>query len=253
MKQVTRRVLETLRCPADWGFLYDEGDEHLPHVGELDWFFCLYSNAVSVDETHVIGDAANDFMLNSLNESDLDSVAINLETHWRSALSMYNHRVGRCHSVSFLPPSHDGKHYNAGQTRDVAISKSCSGPSLFFNDYRAESLRRAFWLWALDFYSIERLLYDQNTDDFSRYRVVVANPEKADNPVRAKGWIGLITSHALRIAFDTRQALGASRGKVSSCVCFDLNGGFGHAYPVPVDEAKAIMAPDELWTSKTPW
>lgn len=252
MSIVENKIRKALECPVDWSFAWDWG-QSFEHFGRLDWFYCCLSQAVSIGESVVITTMADDEEIDP-NVSDLVGIQINLCQRRSAATRMYSDRGGRAGLTNFLQPSkaQRGKHFVPGLTRPEAVDRSANGPSLFFTDHYPLTLKRAFWGWACEFFSPGDILEGVMSPLDAYQNMIAASGSAFDHP-RAVLMRGLVEGKGGRIAFDTGVAVGASKGREATCVCFDVKPNESHAFPLLVDEAETMMGianvtiNDSLW------
>jgi hypothetical protein len=230
MPTVDERIKSLLACPIDWAAVSGVPDLQ-PRWLLLDWYACLMEVAVSLDEEAVINDMAEFGGLVISDENDEDTVK-NIEWRMPEVRRLYAERSERLSYLEFLPPSHDGKHFKPGLSKDEVVRKTQSGPSLFFEDHPAAELKKAFWIWFDGFFWTSMSL-----GDFMK----LASEEHPEYLFDL--WKRFGGNHQLRIAMNMRTEIGGSDGGVTSRICFDLHldARKVHAYPVSEEDAADIM------------
>lgn len=239
-------ALDFLSCPLSWDWIEEQPNDNSEKIWILDWCHCCRLVAVSDSERFFIEDYLHYFELGAFVE--LRAISHNLKDRRPEAVRMYLKRLGSLNRLNFKMPSHDGKHFVTG-SQDI-VAKTKNGPSLFFNNYDSENLRRAFWHWLIRHFAFFRS--ETHTSFLEAYGSIISE-DKSYMPPDASLWSSMISSHSYRIAFDTRNEIGAARGQITTCVCFAVNQTDAHAYPITRNEAEKVMGAEQLTISKSLW
>jgi hypothetical protein len=196
---------------------------------QLDWHYCLAKYAESD------GRPCSDEYQWYYDDPDApDWVQAQIKVSRDAAAALYKKRVGSLHSLRFMTPAEYDKHYSAGLSREQITRSSKNGDSLCLENYSGARLQDTFWSWF-------HLFFDIVTTDAEYMEFV--NPEGAAySTPEAKLWRRFLGSK-VRICMNTLQPVGASKGELTSFLCYEVNidGKFAHCYPVPDAEAKRIM------------
>ena len=232
MTENLKKKLEgLLRCPVDWANV--TGITEYPSDWLLfDWYRCLMDTAVSADEQVAISNMA-DFGELLIGEAQRP-VIINIEAHMGHTKELYAARSERLSRLTFLSPSHDGKHFKPNLSRDLAIDRSRGAASLFFVDHTPEEMKSAFCSWFYEYFGLCMRFCDFYPRDKDAYGYSERTFET---------WRRFEECSQFRIAFNTRTQIGGVNGEVSRHICFDiaLDARRLHAYPVSREEAEQIM------------
>jgi hypothetical protein len=239
-------LIQLMKCPVDW-------EKQTGHQGwdeslmELDWFYCLAQHAVDRYELPrepwdwerlESNQRALEMLVKSLREKhpqSLRGLRAELSMHERS-LELYKDRAGRLSSLNFTTPSERAtKHFVVGAEQNRVISATEKKTrSLFFSDYTSDQFRRAFWTWFRNYF--EFAVAPGDYDEF-------VTGKKVCERERGKLWRRFLEESHLRIAMSTAGDIGASRGKATSFICYDIlfDNKHVHCYPVSEAQAKEIM------------
>jgi len=228
---------ELMRCPVDWStqFHSEAWSWSLPY---LDWYYCVAKNAV--DETEVRF-WADEMMREWLRESySQDPVAMkrlfmNLKLRRGAAEDLYKKRAQRLYGLQFMTPEEHGKHFAGKMSQEEVLARSKNRPSLFWENYSSVRLKQTFWSW-----------FETNFDIVTNYAEYAdfMNPESDQyRTSEARLWRRFLENHSVRICMDALQPVGASKGKLTSFLCYDLNVDTKtvHCFPIGEGDAKLIM------------
>jgi hypothetical protein len=224
------KLAALIAFPIDW--TSETGEEQAASsILQYDWYHCHNSHAVSVDEhiSDVLG-----FEDLDLDESEVARLIANIEPRRGAAEGDHRERAGRLEKLHFVSPLEYGKHFAAGIQRDELLRRSRSGVSYFYANYDHSALRATFWSWFFTF-------FDQ-VYSLQAYEEMLSGSQDADLNRCSKLWQQFLVSPQLRIAFDCMRSVGASRGRDTSYLCFDVHEGKAvHAFPIDENDANKIM------------
>jgi len=173
-------------------------------------------------------------------DEDDEHTLKNIELRLEEAKAAYAAGPSRLSRVVVLSPSHDGKHFRPGLTREQTCQLTRNGPSLFFRDYSIGEMRTAFWTWFLFFFDIPV--------PFDQYAEGDPHMDGENFTAEFATWQRFKTETQFRIAFSNLGEVGAVDGHPTSYICFDigLDAGVIHAYPISETEAVRIMPPNAI-------
>lgn len=228
---------ETLRqllaCPVDWGNETDTPDR-ASDILVYDWCYSLEIEGVDREAEY-----AQIFLADYENWPipDIDNQIKNAQLRRPEALKMYGKRAHRFAELSFMTPScHDkGKHFRPKLNRSIINEETRNGaPSLFYCDQPEKELKFIFFHWVEVFFSYCRTYHD--------YKKIV-NEDSGFHPGESRIWRRFMQVHQARICFDTLVYIGASEGRETRHVCFDIHFSqkVAHAFPISEQQAQAIM------------
>jgi hypothetical protein len=229
---MSREELNALiKCPIDW--ISETGDrEGACSILQYDWYHCFNEHAVSIDEHITEFDGFDD---EELDAEELKHLIANLKLRKDARTDSHENRAGRLSRLRFLRPSEHGKHFIPGAEK-LILQEGSRGPvSYFHTDYRSADLRTTFWSYFFMVFSpvgwlevYEEMLSTGTDHNISYY---------------GRLWHRFLQESQLRVALNCLRPVGASRGKETSHVCFDihLNAKTVHAYPVDKSQAEQIM------------
>jgi len=233
---MSREELDALiKCPVDW--ICETGEEEgAVSILQFDWYHCLNEHAVSADE-HVTD--PDGFDHEELGAEQLRRLIANLKLRERERIDCHKKRAGRLAGLQFHRPSKDGKHFIAGADKLYLQERSRGPISYFYTDYRSAGLRATFWSWFFRFFFpvasvhvYEEMLTpgtEENLSYYGQFWNKFLDPQAAVGP--------------LRVCFDCLRPVGASSGKETSHICYDidLSTRTAHAFPVSKSKAEQIM------------
>jgi hypothetical protein len=172
--------------------------------------------------------------LDGFDHEDLDPEQLrrriaNLELRKCERIDCHKKRAGRLAGLRFLQPSEHGKHFMAGADK-LDLQKRSRGPiSYFYTDYRSADLRATFWSWFFMFFVpvaslevYEEMLTpgtEENVSYCGQFWHRFLDPQPPAGP--------------LRVCFHCLGPVGASSGKETSHICYDidLSTRSAHAFP----------------------
>jgi hypothetical protein len=222
-------IEQLLRCPVDWPNATgrSRNDWLL-----FDWYSSLMQVAVSVDEEAAISQIAEHGQI-LYGKFDQYTIA-NFNLRIDEAKALFSRRSERLARLTFLAPS--TKHYNPHLARKDILTRSHTGPSLFFEDYNANDIKKAFWDWFENFFDFGLQFDEVHSRSFESHQ---------DFPGIFRIWDRFLTEAQFRVAASAIKEIGAVAGRPSRHICFDVGvaAGVVHAYPVSEEEARGIMAP----------
>jgi hypothetical protein len=233
-----QRLRQLVACPPTW---YDaSGEEWVTTILELDWYYSLAQHAIDGDDLPFHPYQFEEYAEDE-DPGELEHMTKNLEMRRSMAEKTFANRAGRLIGIRFMRPSEQKKHFNASWSQDQATAESRKGTSFLFHDFESERLERTFW----EFVHYLFMEHVQEPKDYEEF--VTPGGELANIP-EATLWNKFLTKDSLRICLDTIRPIGATDGKPTSFLCFDIHFGakIAHVYPVSEDEAKGIMGDCEL-------
>lgn|SRR5689334_13979439 len=233
-----QQVRQLMACPPTW---YDtSGEDWVTTIFELDWYYSLAQHAIDGDDLPFYPDQFEEYAGDE-NAVKREHMTKNLEMRRVEAEKTFTKRAGRLIGLCFMRPSEQKKHFNASWSQNQATAKSTKGTSYLFHDFESERLERTFWEF-LHFTFMEHM---NEPNDYKEF--VTPGGELANIP-EATLWSKFLSNDSLRICLDTIRPIGATEGKPTSFLCFDIHFGakLAHVYPVSEDEAKNIMGDCEL-------
>jgi hypothetical protein len=85
--------------------------------------------------------------------------------------------------------------------------------------------------------------YDVDISPPYQYYDFIESGSEQSNTLEARLWHKLLTATHLRIVIDTMKPVGASRGEMTTLICYDLHldSKIVHCYPVSPADAAGIM------------
>ncbi len=120
---------------------------------------------------------------------EMRSVLINLESRHADAVNEYMTRTGRLAGLRFMSPGEQGKHFEPWTRKDDVVARTANRPSLFFEDYGSNVLRRAFWAWFAVF-------FDAFTTELEYDQLIIPECEEYEGP-RGVLWRRFLKDHHL--------------------------------------------------------
>jgi hypothetical protein len=238
MVENTKRLRELVACPPTW---YDSsGEDWVTTILELDWYHSLAQHTIDGDDLPFHPHEFEEYAADA-DAYERTHFVKNLEMRRPAAEKTFANRAGRLIGLRFMKPSEQKKHFNAVWSEGEALAESSKGTSYLFCDFESEKLERAFW----EFLHLTFMEHLEEPDDYEEF--VRPDGRLAKLP-EAVLWNKFLNNASLRICLDAIRPIGATDGKPTSCLCFDIHFGtkIVHVYPVSEDEAKSIMAGCDL-------
>jgi hypothetical protein len=232
---IRRQIEDALACPIDWEKETGFSDTNFGPL-LFDWYLVFRSNAISSEEAQYLREIVTMGEIYTGIGNDAAQIEKNIRERYPRAKAAYMRRAGRLSGLTFLRPSEHGKHYKAGTVRVNVVRMSVSGSSLFFEDYLSADLAQAFWIWLLvTFNNANELSFDDLE--------AIASGTSRIFPDKSHLWAKLMNQHQVRIAFNAGTLIGASGGKETQFICYDLHfdSRVVHTYPVSEYEALDYM------------
>lgn len=224
-------------CPINWE---QETRQHWgPNVLEFDWHYALLRNAVRPED--IVLAPEDDELWRD--DPDLAIIVPTLRDVREKATKMYYSRAGRLRGLHFLKPSEygNGKHFVPNLSEAKILERTSNGPSLFFRNYNHDDLRFAFWQWFFAFFDV--------VSSFDDYEEIVQPGTTLYGSPRGRQWDLFLRNPegpAWRICLENSQVVGASKGKLTPFLCFEihLDNRTVHGYPITQAEASTTMGRD---------
>src|SRR5579859_2704682 len=224
---------QLVASPVDW-----KRETSLSNIGD---YTILVANWEKTLRNHVARaqDVACDSELQVLvlGTSELDRIVQNLKSVRSDAEQMYKKNgAGRLEGLTFMKPSEQKKHLAHGQSEVEALTRH-GKPSLFVRNFTADEIKTAFWEWFLAFFDCVFSVGDYD-------ELLNSNSQLSEfNRAQAKLWRCFLEESRVRVCANENSAIGASNGKTTSFVCFDVNidSKCVHCFPVTQAEAAQIM------------
>jgi len=222
-------------CPVNWE--QETKQNSSPNILQFDWHYALLKNAVRPQD--IVLDPEQDESWRE--DPELTIIVDTLKQVQEEAKELYDNRAGRLCGLHFLTPSKQGKHFVPNLSETEMLKRTRDGrPSLFFRDHNCDDLRFAFWQWFFVFFDVVT---------FDEYEEIIQPGTALFGSPRGRQWDRFLRNPngpTWRICFENSQAVGASKGKLTPFLCFEihLDNRVVHSYPITQEEASTMMGRD---------
>lgn len=184
LRQLQLKLRRYIGCPIDWSLIADKCDEVMIYGLRLLWRQVAERHQVDSEMSTY---TATDFLTRGL-AIDIDAMAAN-DRYWRkNAEDEYRRKTEFLAQLKFKPPDETRHKHHPRQalSREIVIERSRSN-SLFFSDTTMQRIEVAMW----------------------------AGIQQA--------WLHLVNDRPLHLFVEAEDALGASEGKATVLIRFDID------------------------------
>jgi hypothetical protein len=227
-----------MNCPVDWSREFPDDEAWRYSFPYLDWYYCLSLYAVDGDDLPYYPHDFDDF---SDPPEELQRMIMNLDDRRPSAVELYMTRAGRLKGLQFMRPADHGKHYIGDIDSAEMKRRTKHGPSLFHTNYSSDRLEQTFWYWFQMYFGMPQ--YDLDVAPPYRYNGLMQDGSAQYATPEARLWRKFLNAPQLRIVVGTLESVGASRGEMTTLICYDLHldSKIVHCYPVSDVDVRTVM------------
>jgi hypothetical protein len=231
------RLKQLMDCPVDWSKEFPDDEAWFSSLPYLDWYYCLSLHSVDADDLPY---EPYEFEELSDHPEELRRMIINLEERRPRSVELYMKRAGRLKGLRFMTPADQRKHFVGNADPEELKRRSRNGPSLFFTSYSSHHLEKTFWYWFQMYLGLPLSQIDNPPHLY--YDFIEGRSEESNTP-EARLWRRFLSDPHLRIVIDTMDPVGASKGEMTTLICYDLHldSKIVHCYPVAPPDAARIM------------
>lgn len=246
-------------CPIDWPTITNMDPWFLSTLYcEWDW---LYSKegATETDRFFVSQVVKELIDGNSPFLNDYESEGPDEHKHIYDVLServprarvKYESTIGRLSNLSFLSSQsyNNGKHSSGGMAGDKLINATADGAaSRFLSELESNVLRDLFWHWCENAFQPSQLDCQELWPGMG---FGSDNPDDEISPEATRMWADLRVATNMRVALNALTTVGASEGKLTTCVAIELSlsSQTVHAFPITREKAEQTNGTDWLFST----
>ena len=236
---MTPELRELLKCPLDWTKVTNRPFEGT--ILEADWQYAIGATAPDPDDIPF-----EDILeVYDYDDEEIERAVEVLKDRQCETREFYKTKCAyRLYDLNFMTPVQQAaKHAVKKLDESQILSGTKRGPSIFLRSLDSAYLRQQFWDWLICY-------FDAYADRES-YHFMMDPDDEIYNDEKAKLWRGFLSQPHTRFSWRFDQPIGASRGALTSFVCYDihLDTKAVHCFPVPEAEATEIMGDAPLVTS----